>query len=462
MDPFRLIDLPLTIQVIVHLAGLYLAINALFQSRTPQGATAWFIGLLGFPYLAIPLFIVFGRRRYHEEPKESECQFPPLERVVHRKESLLQFEKFLGHTGSGFVGRNNIELIVDGESIYRSMLDEIQAAKEYIILQVYIFRTDEVGRMFAEALKEKARAGVKVYLLYEKVLVKMSEEVIDQMIEAGVHLGLFNPFRRNKWHLNFRNHRKILVVDGRVGFFGGLNIGDDYIGKYPEIGHWRDTNVRICGPALVPAQRAFAKDWLVSQGHDCDIDWKAVPTEGLSNVMIFSSGPVEEKPMCLLHYIALVDLSTRRLWIANPYLVPPQSLLDALAMASLRGVDVRVLVPERSDNIFIATVQDIHLERLLDYGIRVFRYQGGFLHQKVMLIDDTLGVVGSANLDFRSMFINFEITTACTDPSFISDMESMLNNDFRNSREIFHAEIKSKPTWRKIWERGVNLLSPVL
>lgn len=462
MDPVRLLDLPLTIQIIVHLLGIYLAINALFQSRTPQGATAWFIGLLGFPYLAIPLFIVFGRRRYHDGAGETERHFPTPERVVHRKESLREFEKFLGHTGSGFTGKNCIELLVDGESIYRTMLEEIQAARDYIIFQVYIFRTDEVGRMFAEVLSEKARAGVKVYLLYEKVLVKMNQEVIQKMTDAGVNIGLFKPFKRNKWHLNFRNHRKVLVVDGRAGFFGGLNIGDDYIGKYPEIGHWRDTNVKISGPALVPAQRTFAQDWLSSQGEDCKIDWKVIPCDGLSNVMIFSSGPVEEKPLCLLHYIAMVALSTRRLWVANPYIIPPQSLLDVLAMAALKGVDVRFLVPEKSDNIFIATVHDIHLERLLDYGIRVFKFQGGFLHQKVMLIDDILGVVGSANLDFRSMFINFEITTACSDPGFIGDMETMLINDFKNSRELLISEIKGKPTWRKIWERAVNLLAPVL
>ncbi|HXH74859.1 MAG TPA: cardiolipin synthase [Bacteriovoracaceae bacterium] len=450
------------IQIVVHLLGLYLAINALFQSRTPQGATAWFLGLVGFPYLAIPLFIAFGRRRYHEESPEPHCDLPYAEMVEHKTDSLKEFEKFLNHTGSGFTGSNTIGLLVDGESIYHSMLQEIAVAREYIILQVFIFRTDETGKMFAEALKKKALEGVKIYFLYEKVLIKMSPDVIKDMLNAGIKIGLFKPFKRNKWHLNFRNHRKILVVDGRVGFIGGLNIGDDYVGKYPQIGPWRDTNVKICGPALIPAQRAFAKDWLSSQGYECDVEWKIVPCMGEANVVLFSSGPVEEKPLSLLHHIALVDLATKKLWIANPYIVPPQSLMDALAMAALRGVDVRILVPQKNDNPFIVAVDDIYYERLMGYGVRIFKFQAGFMHQKVMLIDDILGVVGSANLDFRSMYINFEVTAASSDPAFITDLEKMLRADFSHSRELSIEEIKKSPTWKKVWQRGVNLLAPVL
>jgi cardiolipin synthase len=463
MDPIsHFFNFPMIFNIMVYGLGLYLAINALFQSRTPQGATAWFLGLIGFPYLAIPLFIIFGRRRYHDESKEPSFDLPDTDTIQHRKDSLAEFERFLKHTGSSFTGKNTIDLLVDGELIYNTMLEEIDKAEEYILLQVYIFRTDGTGKRFAEALSRKAKAGVKVYLLYEKVLISMSEKVLQNMQSAGVNLGLFKPFKRNKWHLNFRNHRKILVVDGRVGFFGGLNIGDDYVGKYPEIGDWRDTNVKICGPALLPAQRAFAKDWLSSQGNEADIDWKSYPCEGKANVLLFSSGPVEEKPLCLLHHIALVDLATKRLWIANPYIVPPQSLMDALAMAALRGVDVRILVPKKNDNPFIVAVADIYYERLIAYGVRILSYETGFLHQKVMLIDDVLGVVGSANLDFRSMYINFEVTTVSSDQVFIQDMEDMLLKDFSNSREMSLSDFKNKSLIKKISERTVNLLAPVL
>lgn len=462
MDILHSVSFSDVAHVIIHVLGLYLAVNALFQSRTPQGATAWFLGLLGFPYVAIPLFVIFGRRRYHEESRQITYKFPKPDVIQHSHGTLAYFERFLRHTGSGFTGGNSIELLVDGTKIYSTMLKDIEAAQDYIVLQVYIFRTDEIGKTFAEALSRKAREGVKVYLLYEKVLIKMSQAVLSEMEESGVNLGLFKPFRRNKWHLNFRNHRKILVVDGKSGYFGGLNIGDDYVGKYPHIGPWRDTNVRICGPALVHAQRAFAQDWLSSQGEEAEIDWKLEHTCGEANVVLFSSGPVEEKPFCLLHHIAMIDMAKKRLWIANPYIVPPQSLMDALAMAAMRGVDVRVLVPKKNDNPFIVAVADIYYERLISYGVKFYSYQIGFLHQKVMLIDDILGVVGSANFDFRSMYINFEITSASSDKHFIEAVEKMLKEDFSHSKEMQLEDLKQKTLPEKILERGVNLLAPVL
>jgi cardiolipin synthase len=451
-----------TFIICAHALGLILALNALFQSRTPQGALAWFIGLVGFPLVSIPLFVVFGRRRYHEERPGEKLIFPRYEVVKHRSELLGEFERFLNHTGFYFTDKNKIDLLIDAAQIYPAMFKELDAAKEYIVLQVFIFRTDDTGRIFAEILMRKAREGVKVYVLYEKIMIKMDKTLINEMHESGIHTGLFKPFTRNKWHLNFRNHRKIMIIDGRVGFFGGINIGDDYVGKYPKIGHWRDTNVRIEGPSLIPAQMTFYKDWLGSQGSFPDIDWKHGPSEGSANVLIFSSGPIEEKPLCLLHHIALIDLARKKLWIANPYIVPPQSLIDALAMAALRGVDVRILVPSYSDNFLIMAVADIYYQRLMDYGVKIFKYKTGFLHQKVMVVDDILGVVGSANLDFRSMYINFEITTVSSDSPYIDSLIKMLEDDLKESEVVTMESFRRKSLPKKIFQRATNLLAPLL
>ncbi len=451
-----------TFVICAHVVGLYLAVNALFQSRTPQGALAWFIALVGFPFVSIPVFIMAGRRRYHDETPEKTVHMPKYDEVKHRFEPLREFERFLQHTGFSFTAKNSIELLIDADQIYPSMFEALNSAKEYIILQVFIFRTDETGRKFADILMRKAREGVKVYVLYEKVLIKMDKTLLDEMHIAGIQTGLFKPFTRNKWHLNFRNHRKIMVIDGKVGFLGGINIGDDYVGKYPKIGHWRDTNVRVMGPSLIPAQLAFCNDWEDSQGSAPKIEWKHGPSDGDANILIFSSGPIEEKPFCLLHHIALVELARKRLWIANPYIVPPQSLMDALAMSALRGVDVRILVPSYSDNFLIMAVAEIYYERLMSYGVKIYKYQNGFLHQKVMVVDDILGVVGSANLDFRSMYLNFEITTVCSDPDYIGSLTRMIEEDMKASRLLQAEEFRSKPLRQKILERATNLLAPVL
>jgi len=449
------IDWFLILNYLIYFSGIVLALSALFQSRTPQGATAWFLGLVGFPFIAIPLYIAFGRRRFSELrplPLNHQMLWPffietQLESKTSSKENL-------------FI-ESEIKLLIDGHEIYSSMLSDIANAKSYIILQVYIFRTDETGKMFAEALRKKSLEGVKVYLLYEKVLIRMSQDVLNEMKKAGVKLGNFKPFQRNKWHLNFRNHRKILIIDGTAGFFGGLNIGDDYVGKYPRLGHWRDTNVRITGSSLLSAIEAFEHDWYSSQGFKCDLPLFPA-LENKRRNFIFATGPIDEKPFCLLHHIALINLAKKRLWIANPYIVPPQSLMDALSMAALRGVDVRILVPNKTDNPFIGAVDEIYYERLMEYGVKIFRYNAGFLHQKVMLIDSKIGVVGSANLDFRSMYINFEVTTISIDEGFIKSMQTMLLKDFLCSREIFMKDITSKNWLTKVYQRGVNLLAPVL
>lgn len=450
------------LKIFIHVLGFILALNALFQSRTPQGAIAWFLALVGFPEFGIPLFIIFGRRRYHEEipPPHFILERPKV--VEHKNEVLQEFEKFLSHTGSGFTGNNSIQLLINGEKIYEQMYEDISNAREYIILQIYIFRTDDTGKRFIDLLSRKAREGVKVYVLYEKVLIKMSKKLIDEMKGAGVNIGLFKPGTRNKLHLNFRNHRKILVVDGRVGFFGGINIGDDYVGKDPNIGPWRDTNVRVCGPALIEAQKTFFHDWFASQGEVPAINWKDGPCNGSENIFIFSSGPVQEKPLCLLHHIAMVELAVKRLWIANPYIVPPQSLLDALFMAALRGVDVRIIVPSYSDNQLVMLAANTYYERLISYGIKIYKYKAGFLHQKVMLVDDLLGVVGSANLDYRSMYINFEVTLTTSSSSFIKDLENMLLEDLRYCERLTLSELRNKVLYEKILERGMNLLVPIL
>jgi cardiolipin synthase len=430
----------------LHVLGFFCALSALFQSRTPQGATAWFVGLLGFPLLAIPLYVAFGRKRFSDD---------------NYADSQKQNEFSVMETES-IPDDNRVTLLIDGHRIYSEMISDILKAEHYIILQVYIFRTDQTGKMFARALQKKAAEGVKVFVLYEKVLISMSKKVIKNMIKNGVNVGDFKPFKRNKWHLNFRNHRKILIIDGCLGYFGGLNIGDDYVGKYPRIGHWRDTNVKIEGSSLRIAQIAFENDWHSSQGFPTGIDWRAHQGNGSARVLISASGPVDEKPICLLQHLSLINLAQKRLWIANPYIVPPQSLMDALMMAALRGVDVRILVPSKTDNIFVGAIDEIYYERLLEFGVRIFRYHAGFLHQKVMLIDDQVGVVGSANLDFRSMYINFEVTTLTFDRSFVESLEQMLRKDFICSEELVLDVIRKTSLLRKIYQRSMNLIAPIL
>jgi cardiolipin synthase len=343
------------------------------------------------------------------------------------------------------------------------MLHEMEKAESYIILQTYIFRDDEIGNKFADLLMKKASEGLRVTFIHDDIGNDMPVKLIKKLSEAGVKVSPFNDrLLKHKVQINFRNHRKILIIDGKVGFVGGHNIGDDYLGKWKKWGPWRDTHVKISGPSVIAAQVACAKDWYFSLEESLEADWEITESSKDAQVMILHTGPADERHTCLLAHIALINSAQKRLWIASPYMVPPESLVDALLMASLRGVDVCLILPSYSDSFLILHASKVYQERLLDHGIKLFSYTEGFLHQKVMLIDSKIATVGSANFDCRSMFINFEVTAITTDGKFIKDMEEMLTRDFAKSKKINKETFKKEPIVKKISARSANLLAPML
>lgn len=458
-----------------YIAGIICAGVAILRSRTPQGATAWVMALLSFPFISVPFYILFGRIKfegYHNKRKILN------ERVEKKIESLksIKSDYFLNseevdtlsrlvasdnHTG--FTCKNRIKLLVNSSEAYPEMLQEIQRAKNYIVFQFYVIRTDETGNMFLNALMKKSREGVRVTLMYDALGSTMSKASLKELREAGIYIGTFNEgTHKGKFQVNFRNHRKILVIDGEVAFLGGLNIGDEYQGVIEKYGPWRDTHVRIEGPSVIAAQLASAKDWYCIHESPMQVDWTVRPSMENSSVMVLHSGPADEKNTCLLSYLSLINSATKKLWVANPYFVPPETLLDALLLASMRGVDVRLLIPGFSDAKLVNLASKIYQKKILKHGIRVFRYNQGFLHQKVMVVDDRFAIVGSANFDYRSMFINFEAIVISTDQTFVSNCSSMLEKDFQVSEEVILAEFENMTLLKRISIRGANLLAPIL
>jgi cardiolipin synthase len=345
------------------------------------------------------------------------------------------------------------------------MLEEIERAREYILFQFYIFREDATGLRFAEALMTRARAGVEVNFLYDEIGSTISRRLLRRFKQAGVKVGQFNTTKgpQNRFQINFRNHRKLLIVDGRVAIAGGMNIGDEYLGLDPKRGAWRDTQVRLEGPAVMALQTAFAKDWFWSQGRLLKTHWEPwCPPGAGAEVLCLHTGPVDDRRTCLHSHLALINRARKRLWIATPYLVLPDSLSDALALASLRGVDLRILVPSRGDNLLVNLASSVYQAELLSAGARVFRFDAGFLHQKVMVVDDDVAVVGSANLDYRSMFLNFEISVVSTEAAFVSEVEQMLSEDFAKSRELILNDFEGRSFGRRLLERSADLFAPIL
>ncbi len=267
-----------------------------------------------------------------------------------------------------------------------------------------------------------------------------------------------------KYQLNFRNHRKILVVDGKVGFAGGLNIGGEYLGKDDVLTPWRDTHLRVTGPAAVMLQAPFAEDWHWAAGEvPDDIDWtiRESDSAGDASVLCLPTGPADERETCGLFFLSAINSAEKRLWITTPYFVPDMQTLSALKLAALRGVDVRVMVPDLNDSTLVKYSSFSYLDEIGRNGISAYRFQKGFLHQKVMLIDDDLSVIGSANLDNRSFRLNFEVILAVKDTRLASDVEKMLENDFENSRKIPSGTLASKSFAVRLASSFARLLAPI-
>ena len=464
------------VSICAYTLGFLFAILALWRSRTPQGTVAWVVGLISFPFVAIPAFLVFGRNRFNKYTRKRRKLDRRVHEVLESLHKTYELEsRFVEHFQSfkaiaqsvrqpSFTSNNKIELLIDGERAYARLIEQIENAKSYILFQFYIFCDDKTGILFKDLLIKKSRQGVKIYFLYDDIATRLKRSFAKEMVSAGIKVAPFKSGKLldSKIQVNFRNHRKNVVIDGFISFLGGLNIGDDYLGLNKSIGHWRDSHVMIKGPATISAQLSFLKDWNWAQNEVLQLNWEPQNSNGDSKVLVLHTGPADEEEAALLLHMTLINLAKRRIWISNPYFVPPEGLINCLALAAQRGVDVRVIIPARSDNRYVDAAAKLYVEKLLRYGIRFFRYNAGFIHQKVVLIDSDFGMVASTNFDSRSLFINFEIQAVSTEPTWVFDIEKMLTHDFTNCDEITIEIFDKQSILSQLFSRAANLISPML
>jgi cardiolipin synthase len=462
--------------LVAYVLAVISAARAILHTRTAQGSMAWVLALLLMPLLTVPLYWVFGRTKFFgyvhrrqqitDRARKQLSAIKDLDGFLEEPPGELRgLHALAGRLGAGgFVNGNSLQLLIDGEATYEAILDRIASAERFVLIQFYIFRDDAIGQRFQRALIERARAGVTVCFLFDEVGSSLSSAFLADLAGAGVKSHQFNPGRKgSRFQINFRNHRKIVVVDGSTAFIGGLNVGDDYLGKYPKIGRWRDTHLRIDGPGAAQAQIAFFKDWFWATDELPKADFKiAACDQGESRVLVWHTGPADLQPECLMYWLELINRAKRRLWIANPYFVPPEAIAQALRLAVLRGVEVRLLVPGSNDSVMVAWASCVHLSEMAECGASVYRWTEGFMHQKVCLADDDLAMIGTANLDNRSIFINFEVSALSDDPALIKDLAAMLERDFNASRKVAAKDFREAGYWTRLACRSANLFAPML
>lgn len=479
METSLLSEIIALLLALIYLAAIFSAVEAILEARTSQGAIAWAISLITFPFLTLPLYLVFGRNRFNGYlEKRDEIEEESL-RLIQRTSGNIQehiipvvpdvpmYTSLFNLARMPATRGNRLELLVDGEETFASIISGLESAQHYILFQFYIIRDDDLGRRLARILSDKARDGVTVYLLYDEIGSREFDRsrLRTQLVQTGVNIAPFNTRQgwRNRFQLNFRNHRKVVVVDGREAWVGGHNVGDEYLGKNKRIGHWRDTHTKFQGPAVLGAEQAFATDWLWAKGEHLDINWDLdMDSKGDCTVLVFPSDPASEYEEAGLMFHQTIVAARRRIWIASPYFVPDQGIVAALQLAALRGVDVRIMIPDEPDGPVVAMANWAYTRALLPVGVKVFRYQGGFLHQKVLLMDEQLAGIGTANFDNRSFRLNFEITMLVHDLFFARQVESMLQADLERCREVSLEEANSQPPWIKLGMAVARLFSPVL
>lgn len=471
----------------IEIAGIALAIDAVMRNRTPQGTIAWVISLVLLPVAAIPFYLVFGNRRFNGYVKA-------LRRGQKSMRSLWQqahdaVEPFAirpsppGEPGgepraddeaAGFcatVGRlvalpatrgNAARLLIDGEATFEAILAAIAQAKRDVLVQYYIVRDDGIGRRFREALLEARRRGCAVRFLYDVLgSSQLEDSYFAPLREAGCEVaGFRGSDKGNRFQIQFRNHRKTVVVDGEVAFVGGINVGDEYLGLDPAFGRWRDTHVEMRGPSVMSVQLAWCEDWHWATGAIPELPWSPKEVEGGLVGLVLPSGPADELETCMLMFLHLIGQAKRRLWIATPYFVPDPGIIAALQLAAKRGVDVRVMIPEKGDNRLVWLSMFSYYPDVIPAGVKLYRYTKGFMHQKVVLAD-LVAAVGTANFDNRSFRINFEMTVLSEGEQVAEAMAEMLRKDFERCHGAKLADFERRPWWFRAMSRAARLASPV-
>ncbi len=489
---------------IISVAGVLLhafmvGVALLAERRHPTATMAWVLGIIFLPGVGVVLYALFGASRARRvASRAGGC----AERVAAAQRQTREghglpatteprTDGFLRLTGRLSSTRasdgNDVGLLVNAAAAYRSMIAAMEAAEHQIHVQFYIIQPDATGEALRDRLARRAAEGLEVRVLCDGLgSGRLPADFWDPLTSAGGRVAYFHPMRRmvrgvlnvfgRRDRVDFRNHRKIVVVDGKVGFTGGINVGKEYLGLDPDMGSWRDTHLRLEGPAVAGLQATFLKDWLVASDElveepSCFSNWG---TRSGALVQIVDSGPDSPWSSITHAFMHAYAHARSRIWITSPYFIPSPEIFATLESAALRGVDVRLLLPAHADHLLVHLAARSYYKRLIDAGIRVFHYESagfrwsrdktrkGFVHAKTLVVDSWLATVGSANMDMRSFHLNFELNAFVFEEAFVDRLADQYRSDLADALEVTADEIRAWTLTRRLAYQGARLLSPLL
>lgn len=460
-----------------------------FERKNPSATVAWVMALLLLPVIGFVLYLFLGQnyrkqRMFHlkkeadqklrdfigsqkKEVKGEASGDPVIEHMPAPLRRMVLM--LLENNWAALTVSNRVQVFTDGKDKFESLIQDIQGARTYVHLEYYIWKDDGIGNRMREVLTERARAGIEVRLLCDGLgCARLPRHFFDEFRAAGGKVAFFFPsfFGILNLRYNFRNHRKIAVIDGKIGYIGGFNIGDDYLGLDPKWGYWRDTAVRVSGTGAFAAEVRLFLDWNYAAKEDqLGYDSKYFPdiphTPGVP-IQIVSGGPDMAFNPVKESYIKMINTATESVYLQTPYFIPDESVLDALRIAALSGIDVRIMMPDRPDHPFVYWAGMSYIAQILDSGVRAYTYDNGFIHAKTIVIDDIAASVGSANWDVRSFRLNFETNALMYDQVIARELKEKFLKDLDVCSEITPERLAALPWGKRVKQSVARLFSPML
>lgn len=457
------------------------------ERRDPASTWAWLLVLYFIPLLGFLLYLIFGQnlkrkklfvwedlkkiglddliQRQIRQLRENKYVHMSPEMEKHRDLIYL----FLANNNALLTHDNKVDIFTDGNEKFKALFHDIEQAKNHIHIQYYIFRDDKLGSKLIDLLTKKALEGVKVRVLYDEMgSRRIKKRSFNKLKNAGGEVEVFFPSKIPLVNLriNFRNHRKIVVIDGKIGYIGGFNVGDEYLGLDKKFGYWRDTHLRIQGTAVHAAQIRFILDWnQASDRHDIYYDpiyFPEIDRKENIPIQIVTSGPDSQFEHIKNGYIRMIASAKQSIYIQTPYFIPDNSILDALRIAVLSGVEVNIMVPNKPDHMFVYWATMSYIGELLKAGAKVYIYDNGFIHAKMIVVDQEAASVGTANIDVRSFRLNFEVNAFIYDCTTAKRLIDIFKKDIDKSRRLTYYQYLQRPLKIRFKESISRLLSPIL
>lgn len=481
-------DLSLVLNIsflLLYSTAIMISIYSLMlENRSPQQTLLWIYVLVFFPVFGY-LFYLFSGQLYlkgHLFKNKRKNDREEWKRLLQQGDevspdlSFLQdsqhsFAKYANHASPTPISTSSRAFILkNGKETFSEIKKKLKEAESFIHLEYYIFRSDRLGKEIIGILIEKAKNGVEVLFIFDAAgSRKIAWEDIQAMENAGVRIQVFSPLKYGFFNqkLNFRNHRKIIIIDGKIGFVGGLNIGVEYLGEDEEMGFWRDTHMLLKGEAVYSLHTVFLLDWEYVSGKKMlqkypkmTVDFDGDVLDGA--VQVVASGPDTQQGLMCDFYFAMIASATKSIWIATPYFIPDESIRTALRVAAAKGIEVRILVPEKNDGFLTQYASRSYFPELLRTGVEIYSYKKGFLHQKIIIIDGNLASLGTANMDMRSFHLNFEVNVFLYGTSSIRDLVAHYEEDMEESEKISPVQYYKRGFVERSKESFARLFSGVL